>query len=313
MNAARMQEYGGKEVVVVDGQSPEPTLSAGKVIVEIHAAGVNPVDWKVREGYLQKVAPLSFPLTLGGDFSGVVTEVGEGVTDFTKGQDVFGSASVLQGGTGSFAERALANAHAIAPKPEKNTHLQAAALPLAAVSAWLALVEHMGVSPGQKVLVHGGAGGIGSFAIQIASYLDAYVATTVSADCTAMVKELGADEVIDYERQAFDEILHDYDAVLDTVGGETCNRSFSVLKKKGILVSMLGPPDEKLTIRHEVTAIGQNTLITTQRLTAIANLVDSGALKARIDSTFALKEAAEALEDMKHGHHKGKIVMTVKE
>ena len=183
---------------------------------------------------------LQFPSTLGMDFSGVIKQVGEGVpSDFKQGIEVYGQAGVTSGGSGAFAELALANAESIAHKPKRLSHVEAAALPLVGVSAWHALVENIGLSSGQKILIHGGAGGIGSIAIQLAKNLGAHVATTVSTDDKQFVHELGADEVIDYKTQTFEDLIHDYDAVFDTVGGETYTRSFRVLRKDGIIVSML--------------------------------------------------------------------------
>ena len=234
MKSAQIKRYGGSEVVEINQSTPAPNdPSAGKVLVRIKAAGVNPADWKVREGYFQQMMPLQFPSTLGMDFSGIVEKVGEGVSDFKYNDEVYGQASLIRGGSGAFAEMALANADTIAYKPKTLSHEEAAGLPLAGVSAWQALVESIGLSKGQKILIHGGAGGIGSIAIQLAKHLGAYVATTVSTNDKEFVKEeIGADEVIDYKTQNFEDVLsHDYDAVFDTVGGETYTRSFKVLKR----------------------------------------------------------------------------------
>ena len=252
MKSAQIKRYGGSEVVEINQSTPAPNdPSAGKVLVRIKAAGVNPADWKVREGYFQQMMPLQFPSTLGMDFSGIVEKVGEGVSDFKYNDEVYGQASLIRGGSGAFAEMALANADTIAHKPKTLSHEEAAGLPLAGVSAWQALVETIGLSKGQKILIHGGAGGIGSIAIQLAKHLGAYVATTVSTNDKEFVKEeLGADEVIDYKTQNFEDVLsHDYDAVFDTVGGETYTRSFKVLKRGGMIVSMLEQPNQELMDR----------------------------------------------------------------
>ncbi|MBI2145563.1 NADP-dependent oxidoreductase [Candidatus Woesearchaeota archaeon] len=310
MKAAQISKYGGKEVVEIK-EVPKPAASGGHVIIENHAAGVNPADWKIREGYFHQFAPLKFPATLGGDFSGVVAEVGNGVNEFRKGDEIFGQAIAIGGGSGSFAEFVSADAKKVAKKPRKASHLEAAAVPLAGVSAWQALAEHMNLSKGQKILIHGGAGGIGSFAIQIAKHTGAYVATTASADDLDFVKNLGADEAIDYKKQRFDELLKNYDAVFDCIGGETYARSFKVLKRGGMIVSMLEQPNKELMEQHGVTAISQFTQVTSEKLAELAKLIDAGAIKIHIDKTFPLDETADALEHLQNNHPRGKVVIEI--
>jgi NADPH:quinone reductase-like Zn-dependent oxidoreductase len=244
MKAAQIKGYGSSdEVIEINKDAPAPNdPSAGKVLVKIKAAGINPVDWKIREGYMQQMIPLQFPSSLGADFSGVIEKVGQGVSEFRQGDEVYGQASMLSGGSGAFAEMALANADTIAHKPKSLSHPEAAGLPLVGVSAWLALVETISLQKSQKILIHGGAGGIGSVAIQLAKHLGAYVATTVSTNDKQFAKEVGADEIIDYKTQTFEELIGDYDAAFDTVGGETYSSSFKVLKRGGIIVSMLEQP-----------------------------------------------------------------------
>ena len=230
MKSAQIKKYGGSEVIEINQSTSEPTVSSGKVLVTIKAAGVNPADWKIREGGLQQLVLLQSPSTLGMDFSGVTKQVGEGVSpsDFKQGDEVYGQAGVINGGSGAFAEMALANKESIAHKPKRLSHAESADLPLVGISAWQALIEDIRLSKGQKILIHGGAGGIGSIAIQLAKNLGAYIATTVGTNDKQFVQELGADVVIDYKTQAFEDLLHDYDAVFDTVGGETYRRSFKV-------------------------------------------------------------------------------------
>ena len=314
MKAAQINIYGGSEAVEINKNAQEPAIAPGKVLVEIYAAGVNPVDWKIREGYLKERAPLQFPATLGGDFSGVVREVAEGVSGFKKGDEVYGQAGLLNGGSGSFAEFALADITKIAHKPKRLNYEEAAALPLAAVSAWQGLVDHIKLSRGNKILIHGGAGGIGAFAVQIAKHLGAYVATTVSADDVSYAKELGADEVIDYGAQRFEDLARGYDAVFDTagVGGETYEKSFRVVKKNGIICSMTEQPREDLIEQYGVSAMRQSTDVTTERLSKLAELVDQGILTIEIDKTFSLDQAAEALTYLQTKHSKGKVVLEVR-
>src|SRR5659263_728279 len=221
MKAAQIINYGGSEVVKINNNAPKPIVSRGRILIEVHTAGINPVDWKIREGYMKQMAPLQFPATLGGDFSGIIAEVGKGVSGFEKGDEIYGQASITRGGSGSFAEFATADVNTTVHKPKNITHIEAAALPLTGVSAWQALVDHMGLSRDEKILIHGGAGGIGSIAVQLAKHLGAYVATTVSAKDLQHVKELGADEPIDYKNQFFENMLHNYDAVYDTACGAT--------------------------------------------------------------------------------------------
>jgi alcohol dehydrogenase len=310
MKAAQINSYGGKDVLKTVNDAPKPKAGAGQVLVEVHAAAVNPFDWKVREGYMKDFIPLQFPATLGGDLAGVVTELGEGVEDFKVGDEVYGQANAA-GGQGSYAEFSPVKAEQLAPKPKPVDFVTAAALPLASVSAYQALVEHANLQSGQKILIHGGAGGIGSFAIQIAKNIGAYVATTASAEDADFVKSLGADEVIDYKTQDFSALLKDYDAVFDTVGGETYKKSFQILKPNGVIVSMVAQDDEGLAERHKVKAIHQGTKTTTAKLTKIAELVDQGAIKVNVDKVFTLEEAGEALAYIQ-GSHRGKAVIKVK-
>ncbi len=312
MKAAQIKKYGGSEVVEINKNAPKPAVSRGHLLIEVYAAGVNPVDWKIREGYLHQMMPLQFPVTLGGDFSGVVTEAGEDVSGFKKGDEVYGYASVLSGGSGSFAEFALADAGATARKPENTGHVEAAALPLTGASAWQALVDHMGLSRGKKILIHGGAGGIGTMAIQLAKHIEAYVATTVSARDIQYARDLGADEAIDYRNQAFEDLVHNYDAVFDTVGGETYERSFRVLRKGGIIVSMLEQPSPELMERYGVKAIGQFTQVTGERLSRLAGLVEKHVIKVYVEKTFPLEQAREALAYQQTGHPRGKVVLKIK-
>lgn len=308
MKAAQINKYGGSEVVEININTPKPAAARGQLLVEVYAAGVNPIDWKIREGYI----PLKFPATLGGDFSGVIADIGEGVSGFKKGLEVYGYASMLGVGSGSFAEFVLADAKAMALKPKNITHVEAGAFPLTGVSAWQALVDHIGLSRGKKILIHGGAGGIGSIAIQLARHLGAYVATTVSAKDMQYVKELGADEAIDYKNQKFEDMLHNYDAVFDTVGSETYIRSFKVLRKGAIIVSMLEQPPSDLIKQYGVNAIGQLTQVNSERLSKLAELADKRVIKVHVDKTFPLEQAGEALAYLQSGHPRGKVVLKMK-
>ena len=246
------------------------------------------------------------------DFSDVIKEVGEGVSasDLKQGDEIYGQAGVTIGGSGAFAELALANENSIAHKPSHLSHAEAAALPLVGVSAWQALVENIGLSKDQKILIHGGSGGIGSIAIQLAKYLGVHVATTVSANDKEFVQELGADVVIDYKSQNFEDLLHDYDAVFDTVAGETYRRSFKVLKKgSGIIVSMLEQPNSELMHQYSIKSIFQFTQVNRERLTKLAQWVDQNNIRVNVEKTFSLDEAGKALDYQKDVHPRGKVVI----
>jgi alcohol dehydrogenase len=313
MKAAQMKGYGSSdEVIEINENVPAPNdPSAGKVLVKIKAAGINPIDWKIREGYMQQMVPLQFPSPLGMDFSGIIEKVGQGVAEFRQGDEVYGQASILSGGSGAFAEMAQANADAIAHKPKSLSPQEAAGLPLVGVSAWQALVETIGLQKNQKILIHGGAGGIGSVAIQIAKHLGSYVATTVSTNDKQFAKELGAHEIIDYKTQTFEELIRDYDAAFDTIGGETYSRSFKVLKRGGIIVSMLEQPNQELMKQFGVKAIFQFTQVNRDRLTKLAQWVDENNIRVNVDKTFPLEEAGKALDYQRDVHPRGKVVLAI--
>jgi alcohol dehydrogenase len=313
MKSIQIKRYGSSDVVEINNTAIVPGLSSEKILVEIKASGVNPIDWKIREGYMQQMIQLQFPSTLGMDFSGVIRERGENVpSDIKQGDELYGQASVLRGGSGAFAELASVDKHAIAHKPKTLNHIEAAALPLVGVSAWQALVENIGLSKDKRILIHGGAGGVGSIAIQLSKYLRAYVATTVSTNDKQFVQELGADQVVDYMTEKFEDTIHHYDAVFDTVAGDTYKRSFEVLKKgSGIIVSMLEQPNSELMNQYGVKALFQFTQVNRERLTKLAEWVDQNNIKVNVDKTFSLNEAAKALDYQKDVHPRGKVVLTV--
>ena len=314
MKSIQIRRYGKSDVVEINNTSSVPDVSTGKILLNVKASGVNPADWKIREGQFQQMIPLQFPSTLGMDFSGIVKQVGEKdmSSDFKQGDEVYGQASVFSGGSGAFAELALANKDSIAHKPKTLNHLEAAGLPLVGVSAWQALVETIGLSKDQRILIHGGAGGIGSIAIQLAKHLGAHVTTTVSANDKQFVQQLGGDQIIDYKKENFEDVIHDYDAVLDTVGGETYKRSFEVLKKgNGIIVSMLEQPNEELMSQYGIKVVFLFSQVNKQRLTNLAQWIDQNNIKVNIDRTFPLDEARKALDYQKDVHPRGKVVLTI--
>ena len=311
MKAAQYNRYGGPEVIEIKNvQNPIP--KKGQVLVEVHAASLNPFDYRLRLGYMKENIPLDFPFTIGGDYSGVVTDLGEDVSEFKIGDEIYGQALVLIGASGAIAEFTAANAENSALKPENVDFIQAASLPLVGSSVIQALEEHIKLKSGDKILIHGGAGGIGHIAVQLAKHLGAYVATTAGGDDIEFVKSFGADEAIDYKTQKFEELLHDFDAVFDTVGGETVERSFKVLRKGGVIVSMLGQPNPDLAKEQGITSIGQNTKITSERLKRLGELVDNGAIKPHVDKVFSLEKTKEAFEYLEKSHPRGKVVVKIK-
>jgi alcohol dehydrogenase len=316
MKSAQIKGYGStSDVIEIDQNTPAPNdPTDGKVLVKVKAAGVNPTDWKISEGYMQQIMPLEFPATLGWDFSGIVEKAGAGVSDIKQGDEAYGRTSVLFGGSGTFAEMALANADNIARKPTTLSHEEAAGLPTVGVGAWQALIDIIGLSKGQKILIHVGAGGVGSIAIPLAKYVGAYVSTTVSEKDKQFVKDLGADEIIDYKTQTFEDVLspNDYDAVLDTVGGETYTRSFKVLKRgSGIIISTLEQPNQELMEKFGVKAIFEYSQVTRERLTKLAQWVDQNNVHVNVDKTFPLEDAANALDHQRAAHPRGKVVLAM--
>lgn len=311
MKAAQINKYGGSEVVEINTRALEPSMSQDSILVEIHAAGINPVDWKIREGYLKDMIKLNFPATLGRDFSGLIIKINSAahIGEFKVGDEIFGQ---VTRDTGAFAEFALADFERITLKPKNVSHPEAAALPIAGVSALQVLKNIMGLKKGQKILIHGGSGGIGTFAIQIAKHIGAYVSATASTENKQYIKELGADNIIDYKMQDFENLIHNYDAVLDTVGGETYKKSFKVLKKGGLIVSMIEQPDSSLIEKYGVKAISQFTQVNSSDLTILSGLVSKGIVKIQIDKIFPLEMAGEALAYLQNRHPRGKVVLVIK-
>jgi NADPH:quinone reductase-like Zn-dependent oxidoreductase len=310
MIAVQINSFGGYEVLTINNNAPKPLPSSNQVLVEVYAASLNPVDKGIAAGYLKDMVHL--PATLGGDFSGIVVQVGEAVSDFKNGDKVYGQAIILNGGSGSFAQFVAANAANTAIQPNQINFAEAASLPLAGASALQALEGHIQLKPGQKILIHGGAGGIGSIAVQIAKSLGGFVAATSSAKDMDYVKSLGADKVIDFQSEKFEDILKDYDAVLDLVSGETTNKSLTVLKKGGIIVSLLAPADPALAEKLHVTAIGQMTNTNTKKLHRLTDLVNAVKIKPQVDKVFPLNQTLDAFKHLSEGHPRGKVVIKIK-
>ncbi len=307
MKAAIINDY---EEAVSIADVPAPTLAADSVLIEVHAASVNPIDNILRAGHAKEMIPLSFPHIMGYDVSGVVTKVGKDVSKFKVGDAVF--ARPNQDDAGAVAEYARVKEAELAMKPANITHAQAASIPLAGLTAWQALVDKAGLKAGQKVLIHAGSGGVGTLAIQMAKHLGAYIATTVSARNADLVKSLGADLVIDYKAQNFEDVVSDYDMVFDMIGGETMNRSFKVLKKGGHLVSIKGQDTDELAEEYGVSFDWFFMSPDGEMLGHLADLITEKKLVPVIDSTFDFADADKAYDHLAEGHAVGKIVISIK-
>jgi len=312
MKAAQINEYGHADVLKI-ADVPVPAVSEGKVLVAVHASSINPFDTVIREGYMKDMIPLTFPVTLGGDIAGVITEVGDGVSELKVGDKVYGQANVVAGNSGAFAEFAVTAAGQLATTPKDLDFDQAASLPLVGVSALQGIIDHIHLQSGQKIFIHGGAGGIGSMAIQIAKHLGAFVATTATGEGVAFVKSLGADEVIDYKAEDFTEKLRDYDAVFELAGGEEFEKSLTVLKKGGIGVSMIAHADEAKVKELGVTAISQQTQVTTDHLHALTKLVEDGVVTPQVEKVYPLEQIQQAFKARESGSVRGKVVIHIKD
>jgi alcohol dehydrogenase len=308
MKAAQFKEYGPAEnMMIVD--IDRPAVRGGQVLVEVEAASLNPFDAKLRAGIMKDHIPLKLPITSAGDFSGtVVDDAGE----LKAGDKVYGSAMAVSGHSGALAQYLVTSVDQVAIAPANIALFDAAALPLVGVSAWQALIEHMHLQANQKILIHGGSGGIGSVAIQIAKHLGAHVATTASGAGIKLVEQLGANVVIDYKTQRFDELLSEYDAAFDTVGGGTFDASHGVLKRGGVLVSMVAQPDEAKAMEHGIEVIHQNSRVTTDRLNHLSMLVEGGVVVPQIGKTFRLEQASEAFAALESGQVLGKVVVGIR-
>ena|SRR3989344_4786871 len=308
MKAVQVKSFGGPEVLEVTENVQTPNFKEGQVLIEVYSASINPFDLYVLGGN----AGRALPLILGGDFSGVVKEVSSGVSQFSVGDKVYGQALVQNGGSGSFAQLSVSNIKNTGVKPKNINFDEAASLPLVGSSAIQALEDHIKLSSGQKILIHGGAGGIGGVAIQIAKAIGAYVYTTVSTDDVEFVKNLGADEVIDYKTEKFEERINGVDAVFDTVGEEVTDKSYEVIKNGGVLVSMKGISNPELAQQHGATAIPQFTKVTTDRLNQLREYVERGKVRPQVDKVFPIEQVKDAFDYMINGSPRGKVVIKVK-
>ncbi|MCQ1569658.1 NADP-dependent oxidoreductase [Neorhizobium galegae] len=316
------------------GEIPEPALRDNDVMVEVHAAGVNALDNKIRDGEFKLILPYRLPLVLGNDVAGVVVRVGANVRKFKPGDEVY--ARPAQDRIGTFAEYIAMDEADVARKPGNLSMVEAASIPLVALTAWQVLVERADLKKGQKVLIHAGSGGVGTVAIQLAKHLGAHVATTTSTANVALAKSLGADVVVDYKKDDFEKVLQGYDVVLNSLGKDTLEKSLNVLKPGGKLISISGPPDPDFArqngsgwllqqamrllsfgIRRKAgrRKIGYSFLFMTAnggQLAQITSLIEAGRIRPVMDRVFPFEQTNEALDYVETGRAKGKVVVAVK-
>lgn len=334
MKAFIVERYGDAGGVRA-GDVPDPLAGDHDVLVRIHAASVNPLDLRTRDGDFKAILPYRVPFVLGNDLAGVVVAAGAGVTRFAVGDEVY--ARPDKNRIGAFAELIAIDQDDVAAKPATLTMEEAASVPLVGLTSWQALVERANLQPGQKVLIHAGSGGVGTIAIQLAKHLGASVATTTGASNTGLVKGLGADVVIDYTKEAFETILHDYDVVLDTLGGETLARSLRVLKPGGKVISIAGPPDPAFArelgaspvVRLAMAALSFRIRQRARRrhvtysflfmkasgdqLREVTALIDAGTIRPVVDRVFTFESTLQALAYAEEGRAKaGKVVVAMK-
>ncbi|RFA33322.1 NADPH:quinone reductase [Virgibacillus dokdonensis] len=311
MKAIIINQYGHANQLQ-ERDVPKPQIKDNQVLVEMHATSINPIDWKVREGYLKEMLPLEFPIILGWDAAGIVQEIGSSVTKFKTGDRVFARPATSAQGT--YAEYTAIDEDKLALLPENITFDEAAAVPLAGLTAWQCLFDFGQVKANDKVFIHAGSGGVGTYAIQFAKHVGAYVATTASENNKELVESLGADKFINYKKEDFTEIIKDYDLVIDTIGGEVQEKSMHVLKEGGKLVSIVQPPNEALAKELGITAGFLWLQANGKQLEEIAKLMESGHVKSIVGHHFPLtQEGVQQAHQLSETHHaKGKIIINMK-
>ena len=308
MKAVCIYSYGGPKVLVYE-DAPRPHPGSGEVLVRIHAAGINPVDWKVREGQLKEMLNHTFPLILGWDFSGVVEALGSETTRLKVGDEVFSRPDISRDGT--YAEFIVVKESEVALKPKSLDHIHAAALPLGGLTAWQSLFDAGGLSSGQRVLIHAATGGVGHLAVQLAKWKGATVIGTAKAKNHALLTKLGAHQAVDYDTERFEEVVEPVDIVLDTIGGDTQERSWKVLKRGGMLVSIVSSPPPETALAHGVRQAFVFTQPNAAQLGEIARLADAEQLKAIVETILPLSDATRGQELSERHHTRGKIVLRV--
>jgi len=333
MKALTFKRY-GKSPEIGFTDVPRPTLKANELLVQVHAASVNPIDNMIPTGLFKAVVRFQLPATLGSDLAGVVSEVGSRVTRFKVGDAVF--ANIFDQGTGSIAEFAVVPESAAALKPANLDFVQAASIPMVGLTSWQALNERVNLRAGQKVFIPAGSGGVGTFAIQLAKYFGAKVGTTTSTGNVELVSSIGADEVVDYKKQEFEKVLRGYDAVLGTVRGDTIEKSIGILKARGTIVSLVGPLDAafararrlnfvltfvfammsrkimRLAKKRDVAYSFLFARPDGDQLAAIGELLETQRIRPVIDKVFPFEQAKDALAYLALGRAKGKVVVQMR-
>jgi NADPH:quinone reductase-like Zn-dependent oxidoreductase len=311
MKAIRFHAYGGPDVLLYE-DAPKPEAGPGEVLVRVFAAGVNPFDWKVREGLMKGQMHHRLPLIPGWDLSGTVESLGKGAARFSAGAGVFGKADPSR--DGAYAEFVSVAESSLAEKPASLDHVTAAAIPTGGLTAWQALFEPtaLGLVRGQTVLIHGASGGVGSFAVQLAHHRGIRVIGTGQAKNEAFVRSLGADEFVDYAARRFEDVATGVDGVLDLVGGETQKRSFGVIRPGGALVALTEPPSEELARKHHVRATIIFSTANAEQLAELARMADAKLLTPVVSEVLPLSEARKAHEESQGHHARGKIVLKVR-
>ena len=309
MKAVVIEKYGSVDELTIKDM-PVPAIRDGDLLVEVYAAGVNPIDWKLREGYRRDRVELKFPYIPGLDMAGIVKKVGRKVTRFQPGDEVFSRTDLARDGT--YAEYMAVDETIVARKPENLTFEEAASIPLVGLTAWQALIDAAKMKTDEKVLIHAGSGGVGSFAIQLTKAWGAHAATTCSTRNVDLARSLGAEEVIDYTREEFSSLLRDYDIVLDTMGGDIYRKSFIVLKKGGRVASLLERPDEALAQKTGTKALYIFMQPNGKELDEIAGLLREGKIKPVVGTVLPLEDVRKAHELSASHHASGKIVLQVK-
>lgn len=309
MKAVQIHNYGGVDTLMLE-DAPRPEPAEGDLLIRVHATTVNPFDCVARAGYVTSYYPYDMPVILGLDVSGVVEQIGAGVEDFTVGEAVYARGDPAL--NGAYAEYMVVSAIDAAPKPSSLSHIQAAALPHVGLTAWRVLMEAANLSAGQTVLIHAAAGGVGSFSVQLAKWLGARVIGTASSYNHEFLRELGADELVDYNTVPFEQVVQGVDVVFDTIGGDTQERSFKTLKPGGVLVSVISPPSDELAAAHGVRGIFTAAYPPAgEVLKKIGALVEAGHIKPVVSNVYMLDEIRKAHTQVETRHTRGKLVLQV--
>jgi len=330
MKALVLKRYGGAEPLAF-ADVARPTIGPDDILVKVRAAGVNPIDNMIPKGMFKPILKFQLPATMGSDFAGVVVEIGSRVSRFQPGDAVYGS--VFDLGNGSFAEFVAVPEHAAAPKPANLSFVEAASIPMVGLTVWQAFKEHMQLKPGQKIFIPAGSGGIGTFAIQLAKHMGATVGTTTSTANIELVRTLGADEVVDYKKQNFKDVLHDYDAVLGTTQGDGLETALDIVRPRSKVVSLIGPPDAAFARARGMNVVMKLVFgllsakirrLAKQRgatysfmfvrpdgsqLARIGELLEAGRIRPVIDKVFPFTQAKAGLAYLEQGRAKGKVVL----